>query len=101
MARPAKFSPAMLAAISEASMRVFGNMPIVNYRTGFRLLKRKPSGPFVAKHYIPDMAPNMRKLDPNFRTDVEQNRADKLVRLKRRGKGPPKKGQGKRTTRKK
>lgn len=99
--RPANFSPAMLAAINEASMRVFGNMPIVNHRTGFKILKRKPNGPIAANYYLPNMVPSFRKMDPTFRTELEENRIEKLIRLKRRGKGPPKKGHGKRTTRKK
>lgn len=81
-------------------MKVFGNMPIVNRRTGFKLLKRKPIGPYVVQHYLPDFAPMFRKADPTFRTELEENRIDKLIRLKRRGKGPPKKGLGKRNTRK-
>ena len=37
----------------------------------------------------------------DFNTEIEERRMEALNRLKRRGKGPPKKGQGKRATKKK
>jgi hypothetical protein len=98
--KPLKFSAEMLTAIKQASDKVFGNMPIVNRRTGFKLLKRKPFGPIAIHHYVPNFAPNFRKLDPTFKTEQEEQTAEKLVRLKRRGKTAPKKGQGKRHSRK-
>ena len=38
---------------------------------------------------------------PGFLTDQEERRQDALIRLRRRGKAPPKKGQGKRASKKK
>lgn len=95
------FSPAMIEAISAASRKCFGNLPVVPYRTGFKILKRKPLAPVAMRHYLPDMAPGFRTIAPDFRTELEEGRMELLQRLKRRGKAPPKKGQGKRTTRKK
>ncbi len=37
---------------------------------------------------------------PDYTTDLYDRRQEKLDRLRRRGKGPPKKGQGKRATKK-
>ena len=44
---PIRFTPAFKAIIHEASRQCFGNLPIVPYRTGFKLLKQKPIGPMV------------------------------------------------------
>ena len=96
-----KFTPAFKAMIDESSRVIFGNLPIVPYRTGFKYLKRKPMGALVVQHYIPDVSKEIRRDDPTFRTDEEQSRLEKLDRLRFRGKGPPKKGHGKRASKKK
>ena len=96
-----KFTPSFLAAINESSRICFGNLPIVNYRTGYKLLKQKPIGPLAINHYLPDMTRPFRNMTDDFNTEIEERRMEALNRLKRRGKGPPKKGQGKRATKKK
>jgi small subunit ribosomal protein S33 len=95
------FSPALLSIIDEASRKCFGNRPIVNFRTGFKILKRRPIGPVINDYYIPNMAPMFRKVDPGFKTELEERRYEKLIKLRAKGKGPPKKGQGKRSKKKK
>jgi hypothetical protein len=95
-----RFSAAMLAAINESSRVIFGNLPVVDYRTGNKLLRRKPMAPLLKDHYLPNLAPNMRKVAPDYLSDVEESRLELLERLKRKGKVTPKKGQGKRATRK-
>lgn len=96
-----KFTPAFGALVDETARKVFGNLPIVNYRTGFKLLKRKPIGDLVAKHYLPDPNRMFRRVSDNFDTEREEHRQDHLDRLRFRGKGPPKKGHGKRASKKK
>lgn len=96
-----KFSPVLAAMIRESSRVCFGNLPIVNYRTGYKYLKQMPSGPMAAQYYIPDMAREFRKYAPDFQTEQEERRSEALVRLRRRGKGPTKKGEGKRAKKKK
>jgi small subunit ribosomal protein S33 len=96
-----KFTPAIKALINETSRKCFGNLPIVNYRTGFKLLRRKPIGPLAVNYYVPDLTRHFKSISPEFQTDIEERRADALARLKRKGKGPPKKGQGKRSAKKK
>lgn len=98
---PSKFTPALQAVIKEASRVCFGNLPIVPYRTGFKYLKQNPSGPMAANYYLPDMTKTFRQFAPDFLTEQEDRRADALVRLRRRGKGPTKKGEGKRAKKKK
>ena len=96
-----RFTPAFLALIDETARKCFGNLPIVNHRTGFQLLKKKPIGPILAKYYTPDNTRSFKAIAPDYMTELEERRADSLDRLKRRGKGPPKKGQGKRSKKKK
>ena len=98
-----KFTPAFKQLINITSRKCFGFLPIptVPVRTGMRLLRQKPLGPLMMNHYLPDMARPIRNLVPGFLTEQEERRQDALVRLRRRGKAPPKKGQGKRASKKK
>jgi hypothetical protein len=45
-------TPALKELITETSRKCFGNLPIVPYRTGNKLLRRKPTGPLAVQHYI-------------------------------------------------
>ena len=96
-----RFSPEFLKLIDETSRKCFGNLPIVPYRTGFKFLARKPIGPLVTNYYVPSDTRALKLLAPDYTTELEERRSDQLDRLKRRGKGPPKKGQGRRTKKKK
>lgn len=96
-----RFSPTFLKLVEETSRQCFGNLPVVNYRTGNKLLRKKPIGPIASNHYISDIAKSFRANTDNFNTEQEERRIDKLVRLRRKGKGPPKKGQGRRASKKK
>jgi hypothetical protein len=94
--RPKKFTQKTIAVIDEAARIVFGNRPVVPYRTGFKLLKQQPIAPILANYYLPDQTKHFRKLTPGFQTDLEERRQEKLIRLRARNKGPPKKGEGSR-----
>ncbi len=93
-----KFTPAFEKAIDEAARKVFGYLPQVNERTGLKLLKRKPVGPVLMQHYLPDMKKPFYNRLNNFKTKEEEHRQFQLEDLRKRGKGPPKKGQGKRAS---
>jgi small subunit ribosomal protein S33 len=98
-----KFTPAFLSLIDEASRKCFGHLsPATADRAGNRLLRTKPLGPLVIKHYPnPQNTEGVWKdITNGFMTEQQLRRMNTLGRLKRRGKGPPKKGQGKRTTKK-
>lgn len=98
----AKFiTPQLKLIINEAARKCFGNLPIVNHRTGFKLLKQKPIGPMVTNYYLPNYDRQFKAVVPEFKTELEQRRSDQLDRFRRFGKGPPKKGQGKRSKKKK
>jgi small subunit ribosomal protein S33 len=96
-----KFTPKFVAAIAESSRVIFGNLPVVNYRTGYKILQQKPIGPLVMSHYPVDISKPFRGMLDNYQTEAEQRRTNALNKLKRKGKGPPKKGQGRRAGRKK
>ena len=93
-----RFSPAVRAIIKESADRIFGNRPIVPYRTGYKHLLQKPTGPTAVNYYIKDSVKAFKKASPDFQTEEEERRKEALVRMRRKGKGPPKKGQGKRAT---
>ena len=96
-----KFSPILKEMIAEGARRCFDNLPVVPYRTGNKLLKRKPIGPMAIQYHPKNLTSGFKKISPDFRTELQERRADKLATMKRRGKGPPKKGAGKRAMRKK
>ena len=100
MSTSKRFSPIAKALIQEAARKCFGNLPIVDYRTGFKLLKRIPTGPLAINHFPVDGYKQFKKMVPEFTTDLEERRKDWHDRLKRRGKSIPKKGQGKRSKKK-
>ncbi len=96
------FQPAIKSAIELAARNVFGHNPVTLSRQGNKLFKTKPLGPLVTNHYIDTKVSEgfFRLMSPSFRTEQQDRRALKMLRLRRRGKGAPKKGQGKRTTKK-
>jgi small subunit ribosomal protein S33 len=77
--------------------RIFGTHLGDGRPTGRKLLRKPLIGPAVAAYYPPDPA----ALDPLFVDVDDTRRVAKLERMKRRGKAPPKKGEGKRAGRKK
>ena len=67
-----------------------------NAPTGRKLLKKALVGPRLTSWY-PE---GIRKMDMLFEDPDDKRRKVKLERMKRRGKGPPKKGEGKRAKKK-
>ena len=96
-----RFTPLIKEMIAESSRKCFDALPIVRYRTGNKLLKQKPIGPMAVNYYLEDLTKKFKKMSPDFQTEMQERKADALYSLQRRGKGPPKKGQGKRATKKK
>ena len=82
--------------IAESSRVCFDNLPIVPYRTGNKLLRRKPVGPMAVNYYLKDLTKSFKRMAPDFETELNERRKYALDVRQRRGKGPPKKGQGKR-----
>ena len=100
MSSPKRFTPLIKEMIRESARKCFDALPIVPYRTGNKLLRQKPIGPMAVHYYLPDLTKSFKKISPDFQTPAQELRANALYQLERRGKGPPKKGQGKRATKK-
>ncbi|KAM7268042.1 hypothetical protein ACFE04_010208 [Oxalis oulophora] len=88
---------AVMVGVDEARARIFGHMlNPTGQRTAHKILRKKLIGEKVAAWYPHDIKED----DPMLMAREQQERLSKLEMLKRRGKGPPKKGQGKRVKRK-
>ncbi|KAL8160237.1 hypothetical protein V2J09_001774 [Rumex salicifolius] len=89
---------AVTRGVTEARARIFGHLlnPTAQ-RSAHKLLRKKLIGEKVAAWYPYDIKND----DPLLMAEQEQERLNKLEMLKRRGKGPPKKGQGKRASKRK
>ncbi|XP_062119658.1 uncharacterized protein LOC133834172 [Humulus lupulus] len=84
--------------VTEARARIFGH--VINptgQRSSHKILRKKLIGEKVSQWYPHDIT----KDDPLIMARKEQERLSRLEMLKRRGKGPPKKGQGKRASKRK
>ncbi|KAK1314096.1 hypothetical protein QJS10_CPA06g02315 [Acorus calamus] len=79
--------------VTEARARIFGHvLNPTGQRSGHKILRKKLIGDKVADWYPHDF----KKDDPVVMARLEKARLSKLQMLKRRGKAPPKKGQGRR-----
>ncbi|XP_044494798.1 uncharacterized protein LOC123217742 [Mangifera indica] len=84
---------AVITGVTEARAKIFGHvLNSTGQRSPHKLLRKKLIGEKVSQWYPYDI----KKDDPLVMARQEQERLSKLEMLKRRGKGPPKKGQGKR-----
>ncbi|KAJ7951128.1 Mitochondrial ribosomal protein S27 [Quillaja saponaria] len=89
---------AVTQGVTEARARIFGHvLNPTGQRSPHKLLRKKLIGQKVAEWYPYDIKQD----DPLVMAREEQERLSKLEMLKRRGKGPPKKGQGKRASKRK
>ncbi|XP_021680062.1 uncharacterized protein LOC110664621 isoform X1 [Hevea brasiliensis] len=83
---------AVTQGVAEARARIFGHvLNPAGHRSPHKILRKKLIGEKVAQWYPHDI----KRDDPLIMARQEQERLSKLEMLKRRGKGPPKKGQGK------
>mmetsp|Transcript_24523 Transcript_24523/g.23579 ORF Transcript_24523/g.23579 Transcript_24523/m.23579 type:complete len:92 (-) Transcript_24523:308-583(-) len=84
-------------AIAAVQRQIFGTLPNKNVRTGNQVLKKRFTGPMLERYYLEPIEPSARFTMPEYTSEIQQRRLDKLETLRRRGKGPPKKGSGKRS----
>lgn len=82
--------------IEQVRARIFGNHIGDGLRSGRKILARPLIGPKVASYY----PPNWFAGDPLLLDLEAEKKKSKLSRLSRRGKSPPKKGAGKRSSKK-
>ncbi|KAF9273412.1 hypothetical protein BGZ68_001530 [Mortierella alpina] len=96
-----------LTLLNKISCAIFGNVyNPQGIRTGNKILRQRLVGPTINSYYpnvkqikireITRMVPEMKLVDQEEKTRLED-----LAERKKRGKGPPKKGQGRRSTLKK
>ncbi|XP_018483845.1 uncharacterized protein LOC108854718 [Raphanus sativus] len=84
---------AVTVGVTEARARIFGHMLNPSgQRSPHKILRKKLFGDKVAEWYPYDI----KNEDPNVLAREEKERLSKLEMLKRRDKGPPKKGHGRR-----
>lgn len=83
-------------AISKLTQEIFNQLPNKGIRTGAKILKKRWTGELEARYYPESITKIARKVSPGYVTAQEERRLLKLDTLRRRGKGPPKKGSGKR-----
>lgn len=88
---------AYAAELDQLRSKIFGTHIGNNLRSGRKLLRKPLKGDKVASYYLEPLG----KADPLFVDERVYRQQAKLDRLKRRGKGPPKKGQGKRAGKRK
>ncbi|KAL9190766.1 hypothetical protein ACHAXT_000472 [Thalassiosira profunda] len=91
------------ARIAAAAREIFGTLPNRGVRTGMQFLKKPLTGAYEARYYMEPIEPYARKAQrycphfPIYTSDLQERRSNKLRILRQRGKGPPKKGSGKRS----
>lgn len=80
--------------IARKAAEIFGNHLGNGLPSGRKILRKPLIGERLVNWYPSSMA----KMDPLFADPGDARRKVKLERMKRRGKGPPKKGEGKRAS---
>uniref|UniRef100_A0A6U1SJF4 Small ribosomal subunit protein mS33 n=1 Tax=Cyclophora tenuis TaxID=216820 RepID=A0A6U1SJF4_CYCTE len=88
--------------IQALRLDIFGELPNLDNsrRSGTKILKQAHTGPYLARYYPDPIANSARKATPGYKTELEERRERKALVMRRRGKGAPKKGAGKRQQRK-
>mmetsp|Transcript_40020 Transcript_40020/g.78205 ORF Transcript_40020/g.78205 Transcript_40020/m.78205 type:complete len:153 (-) Transcript_40020:47-505(-) len=110
----ALLSPEIKARAGELAREIFGQAPInspsaiegtytVNNlsrktfnRTGNKAIGKELVGYKIARYYPQSIVRSARLTLSDYASPLQQRRLDKLTDLRRKGKGPPKKGAGKR-----
>ncbi|GKA02444.1 28S ribosomal protein S33, mitochondrial [Tanacetum coccineum] len=113
MALRSMVAEAAVRGVVEARAKIFGHvLNPTGQKTGHKILRQ----PFIGEKVVAWYPPDIRKEDPTIVAREEKEsfvdcveavqigslyrRLSKLEMLKRRGKGPPKKGHGKRASKK-
>eukprot|EP00579_Thalassiosira_antarctica_P008762 CAMPEP_0201902046 /NCGR_PEP_ID=MMETSP0902-20130614/54753_1 /ASSEMBLY_ACC=CAM_ASM_000551 /TAXON_ID=420261 /ORGANISM="Thalassiosira antarctica, Strain CCMP982" /LENGTH=97 /DNA_ID=CAMNT_0048436035 /DNA_START=425 /DNA_END=718 /DNA_ORIENTATION=- len=92
-----------VARIAAVTREIFGTLPNRGVRTGMQFLKKPLTGAYEARWYMESIEPYARRAQractsfPIYTSELQERRSTKLRMLRQRGKGPPKKGTGKRS----
>lgn len=94
-----KTFPFLREKIQKVQQEVLGYAPpsFENQRTGIQWSKKQLKGIYHMQYYDgnPDIDDAVRDVIPGWQSELQERRAEKAAYLKRIGKGPPKKGAGK------
>ena len=86
-----------VSLLQKLSSKIFGTgLPGGQYRSPSKLLRVPLSGFQIMRYYPEDIGKVARTYFPGYTTEEEGRRLKKLEALRRKGKGPPTKGAGKR-----
>eukprot|EP00816_Leptocylindrus_hargravesii_P001607 CAMPEP_0196803950 /NCGR_PEP_ID=MMETSP1362-20130617/3454_1 /TAXON_ID=163516 /ORGANISM="Leptocylindrus danicus, Strain CCMP1856" /LENGTH=96 /DNA_ID=CAMNT_0042175879 /DNA_START=18 /DNA_END=308 /DNA_ORIENTATION=+ len=89
-----------IKVVELVAREIFGHAPQLNIRTGNSKLRKPMTGAYLARYYPEPIEKAARTVDPSYTSFKEGRRLEKLKQLRLRGKGPPKKGAGKRQQKK-
>mmetsp|Transcript_25698 Transcript_25698/g.60248 ORF Transcript_25698/g.60248 Transcript_25698/m.60248 type:complete len:113 (-) Transcript_25698:1528-1866(-) len=85
-----------------ARQEIFGHVPILDgAATGNKKAKKTLTGNYLEKYYPVSINHFARRIHDGWETEQEEYRRVKLTQMRRKGKGPPKKGAGARSGKKK
>ena len=86
----------------KARQDIFGHLPQLNLpKTGHKNAKKMFTGPYLDQYYPTSINEYARKVHKGWETEEEEYRRVKLTQRRRKGKGPPAKGAGARSKKKK
>ncbi|KAL3795093.1 hypothetical protein ACHAWO_009256 [Cyclotella atomus] len=83
--------------IAAVAREIFGTLPNRNARSGAQILKKPLTAHYHERWYMEPIEPAARATSPQYTSELQERRTAKLQKLRQRGKGPPKKGSGKRS----
>lgn len=78
---------------------LFNRLPILNIKTGNKIAKKALKGPTIASWHTKPFTSSLPKGDI-YHKMIQEERDNELLKLRRNGKGTPKKGAGKRSKKK-
>lgn len=94
-------SPIVQRGAQQARQDIFGHKPNLNLSSGGKAAKQSLTGPYLAKYYPTSINKYARQIHKGWETEQEEYRRVKLTQRRRKGKGPPQKGAGARSGKKK
>ncbi|CAB9528765.1 expressed unknown protein [Seminavis robusta] len=90
--------PALRREVNKVQQEIFGYFPNLGVRTGHQKTKKSLQGVYLNRYYDEPIDKYARKAHPEgFMTELQERRHVKREFMRRKGKGPPKKGSGKRS----
>ncbi|VEU33902.1 unnamed protein product [Pseudo-nitzschia multistriata] len=97
----AQNSAVLRRGAEHARQQIFGHVPILEgAAAGNKTAKKTFTGPYLEKYYPTSINHHARKVHDGWETEQEEYRRVKLTQRRRKGKGPPKKGAGARSGKK-